>query len=145
MSVHFPDKTDLNLRALLGAFGVKDRMVHQPLHELSGGQHVRVVFAKICADRPHLLILDEPTNHLDIYSADALTEALQAFKGAVILVTHNRSVLNEVAKELYHMSDGQCRRVALPPDGDLGNCLMPKLLNATPATGVIASQKTQKE
>lgn len=120
----FPDRKDLELRALLGSFGVKGSLVHQPLNTLSGGQRVRVAFAKICEDKPHVLILDEPTNHLDIYSIDALTEALQNFKGAVVLVTHNCSMLDECIKDLYVVDEGVCHAASCPVGMKLGDWLM---------------------
>lgn len=89
------------LLAMLGAFGLRGNAVLQPLPSLSGGQRVRVAFAALAASEPHVLVLDEPTNHLDIYSIDALTEALKKFKGGVVLITHNQSVLAEVAEEIY--------------------------------------------
>merc|ERR1712110_438510 len=90
----------------------------------SGGQRVRVVFSKICECKPHLLILDEPTNHLDIYSIDALTEALQNFKGAVVLVSHNCSMLNDCAQELHVVENSVCRAASCPIGVKLGDWLM---------------------
>merc|ERR1712242_590359 len=89
----FPARSELELRKMLGSFGVRGSMATRALSSLSGGQRVRVAFAKICAEKPQMLVLDEPTNHLDIYSIDALIDALRSFQGAVILVTHNRSML----------------------------------------------------
>jgi ATPase subunit of ABC transporter with duplicated ATPase domains len=123
----FPQKKDLELRTLLGSFGIQDALVHQPLNALSGGQRVRVVFAKICADNPHLLILDEPTNHLDIYSIDALTQALKHFKGAVMLISHNLDMLNEVVKELHVIENSRCGIVPLV-DRKLGDWLLQSCL-----------------
>lgn len=112
---HFPTRLDADLRALVGSFGIHGSMATQSLSSLSGGQRMRVAFAKICAERPHLLVLDEPTNHLDIYSIDALTEALQRFEGGVILVTHNLSMLKDVAEDLLIMKpDGSLSAVHLP-------------------------------
>ena len=65
---------------------------------------MRVFFTKIGMEHPQLLLLDEPTNHLDIYSINALAAALREFQGAVLLVTHNRDLLRNVAKELYVIS-----------------------------------------
>jgi ATPase subunit of ABC transporter with duplicated ATPase domains len=120
----FPDKKDLELRGLLGSFGVKGHLVQQSLNTLSGGQRVRVAFARICGGKPHLLILDEPTNHLDIYSIDALSEALQDFKGAVVLITHNCSMLNACAKELHVVESGACRAASCPVGVKLGDWLI---------------------
>jgi energy-coupling factor transporter ATP-binding protein EcfA2 len=120
----FPNKKDLELHALLGSFGVKGALVNQALSTLSGGQRVRVVFAKICADKPHLLILDEPTTHLDIYSIDALADALLHFRGAVVLVTHNCSMLNDSAFELFVVEKCLCQPAFCPVGVQLGDWLL---------------------
>jgi len=104
LSESYPKLKDLELRKQLGAFGVAGDLVFQSLSTMSGGQRMRVLFAKICLEHPHLLVLDEPTNHLDIYSIDALSTALSEFQGAVLLITHNRDLLRKVAKELYVVS-----------------------------------------
>ena len=116
----YPKKKELDLRKQLGSFGVAGDLVFQSLSTLSGGQRMRVLFAKIGMEHPQLLILDEPTNHLDIYSIDALSSALGDFQGAVLLITHNRDLLRSVAKELYVVSK-QSHRLSLVsralPDG----------------------------
>lgn len=116
----YPKKKELDLRKQLGSVGVANDLVFQSLSTLSGGQRMRVLFAKICMEHPQLLVLDEPTNHLDIYSIDALASALREFQGAVLLITHNRDLLRSVAKELYVVSK-QSRRLSLVsralPDG----------------------------
>lgn len=104
----FPSKSALELRALLGSFGIKGSLATQELSSLSGGQRVRVAFAKICAEKPQLLVLDEPTNHLDLYSIDALTEALRDFPGAVILATHDRSMLQALCGHVLVVRGGSC-------------------------------------
>jgi len=68
--------------------------------ELSGGQRMRVAFARMCAEEPHLLVLDEPTNHLDIYAIEALSDALKDFQGGVLFVTHNAYLIEEVADDM---------------------------------------------
>jgi len=96
-----PEWKEQALRGQLGAFGVKGDMATRPLTTLSGGQRARVAFARLAASEPHLLIADEPTNHLDMASIDALTEALRAFAGGVVLVSHNRTLLRAVAEEVW--------------------------------------------
>lgn len=116
----YPKKKELDLRKQLGSFGVAGDLVFQSLSTLSGGQRMRVLFAKIGMEHPQILVLDEPTNHLDIYSIDALASALRDFQGAVLLITHNRDLLRSVAKDLYVVSK-QSRRLSLVsralPDG----------------------------
>ena len=65
---------------------------------------MRVVIARLAMDAPHLLLLDEPTNHLDLYSIDALSDALERFAGGIVLVSHNASLLEKVARDVYIVS-----------------------------------------
>merc|ERR1712232_1389439 len=97
----FPKIREHDLQMQLTSFGVTQKMMHRSMRELSGGQRMRVAFARICAEEPHLLILDEPTNHLDIYTIEALCDALKDFQGALIFVTHNRYLIEEVADCMY--------------------------------------------
>lgn len=99
-----PGLSDQEARGVLGSFGLRGDDVRRPLPNLSGGQRVRAAFAELAAAEPHLLILDEPTNHLDVYSVDAMVEALRAFEGAVVIVTHDRHVMGAVAEELVVVS-----------------------------------------
>lgn len=96
----FPKVREHELCAQLAAFGVTDKMIQQPMAELSGGQRMRVAFARMCAEEPHLLVLDEPTNHLDIYTIEALSDALKDFQGGVIFVTHNAYLIEEAADSM---------------------------------------------
>merc|ERR1712194_553277 len=93
----------------LCSFGVDSEMATLSLNTMSGGQRVRVSLARLCSEDPHVLVLDEPTNHLDIYSIDALADALNNFEGAVVLVTHDRSLLEDVAEEVLSICDGQVK------------------------------------
>ncbi|MEQ8516937.1 MAG: ATP-binding cassette domain-containing protein, partial [Chromatocurvus sp.] len=77
-----------------------------PISSLSGGERARLLLAKIMARESNLLVLDEPTNHLDLEMRHALTLALQAFAGAVLLVTHDRHLLRNTADELWLIADG---------------------------------------
>jgi ATPase subunit of ABC transporter with duplicated ATPase domains len=101
----FPQVQGDELKATLEQFGISGTTALQPLESLSGGQRVRVVFAVLSVERPHLLVLDEPTNHLDIYAIEALIAALQEFKGGVIFVTHNQSLLSQVAQQVITVKD----------------------------------------
>jgi len=115
----FPNLKVLEARTQLGAFGVAGDVALQPLRTLSGGQRVRVLFAKLCAEKPQLLLLDEPTNHLDIYAIDAFAESLREFRGAVVLVTHNQSLIQEAVQELYVL-ERQTKKLRLVSVADPG-------------------------
>jgi ATP-binding cassette subfamily F protein 3 len=82
---------------------------------LSGGQKARLSLMLATIDAPHMLILDEPTNHLDIESREALVEALTAYSGAVVLVSHDMHLLSLVADRLWLVKDGRVN----PYEGDL--------------------------
>ena len=100
-----PDHTEQKMRDLLGHFGLHGETVEQPVKSLSGGERSRAALAKLTVNGVNLLILDEPTNHLDLWACDALEEALKAFGGTVIVVTHDRYFLNRVA-DLLIVLDG---------------------------------------
>ncbi len=103
------------LRARLAGFGLGPDQAETVVGRLSGGQKARLSLLLATIDAPHLLILDEPTNHLDIESREALVEALTAYSGAVILVSHDMHLLSMVADRLWLVKDG---RVA-PYEDDL--------------------------
>ncbi|MDO6730441.1 ABC-F family ATP-binding cassette domain-containing protein [Marinovum sp. 2_MG-2023] len=97
------------LRAQLAGFGLGADQAETEVGRLSGGQKARLSLLLATLDAPHLLILDEPTNHLDIESREALVEALTAYSGAVILVSHDMHLLNMVADRLWLVSDGSVK------------------------------------
>lgn len=101
----FPQVKEDELQKTLEEFGICGAAAFQPMVSLSGGQRLRVAFAKMSVERPHLLVLDEPTNHLDIYAIEALIDALKAFQGGVVFVTHNQSLLQEVAQQVITVED----------------------------------------
>ncbi|AVO39381.1 ABC-F family ATP-binding cassette domain-containing protein [Pukyongiella litopenaei] len=110
-----PDEAPARLRARLGGFGLGAAQAETVVGSLSGGQKARLSLLIATIDAPHLLILDEPTNHLDIESREALVEALTAYSGAVILVSHDMHLLSLVADRLWLVDGGTVR----PFDGDL--------------------------
>ncbi|WP_397541419.1 ATP-binding cassette domain-containing protein [Roseovarius salis] len=110
-----PDTPPAKLRAQLGGFGIGAEQADTIAGRLSGGQKARLSLMLATLDRPHMLILDEPTNHLDIESREALVEALTAYTGAVILVSHDMHLLSLVADRLWLVQDGR----VTPYDGDL--------------------------
>ncbi|WP_025313114.1 ABC-F family ATP-binding cassette domain-containing protein [Roseicyclus elongatus] len=112
-----PDEAPPRLRARLAGFGLGADQAETEVARLSGGQKARLSLLLATLEAPHMLILDEPTNHLDIESREALVEALTAYSGAVILVSHDMHLLSLVADRLWLVKDG---RVA-PYDGDLAS------------------------
>ena len=110
-----PGVMQSKLRANLAGFGLGPDQAETAVGRLSGGQKARLSLLLATIDAPHMLILDEPTNHLDIESREALVEALTAYSGAVILVSHDMHLLSMVADRLWLVSDG----TVTPYDDDL--------------------------
>ncbi len=110
-----PDATEQALRDYLGSFGFIGDRVSEAVAPFSGGEKARLVLAMVVRQRPNLLLLDEPTNHLDLEMRYALTVALQGFEGALVVVSHDRYLLEGVADQFLLVAN---RRVA-PFDGDL--------------------------
>ncbi|SHG31322.1 ABC-F family ATP-binding cassette domain-containing protein [Cognatishimia maritima] len=101
-----PNEGQARIRARLAGFGLGADQADTVVRKLSGGQKARLSLLLATIDAPQLLILDEPTNHLDIESREALVEALTAYKGAVILVSHDMHLLSLVADRLWLVKDG---------------------------------------
>ena len=110
-----PKETALTLRSFLGRFGLAGDSEGRPVATFSGGEKSRLALALLAWQKPHLLLLDEPTNHLDLDMRDALTIALEEYTGAVVLVSHDRSLIRAVADELWLVADGEAKLF----DGDL--------------------------
>ena len=110
-----PGEGQAKLRARLAGFGLGADQADTEVGRLSGGQKARLSLLLATLPAPHLLILDEPTNHLDIESREALVEALTAYSGAVILVSHDMHLLSMVADRLWLVKDGHVQ----PYDDDL--------------------------
>jgi len=107
--------TEQELRDYLASFGFRGDRVFEPVAPFSGGEKARLVLALVTFLRPNLLLLDEPTNHLDLEMRQSLAVALQDYAGAVVLVSHDRHLLNTVADEFLVVHNGR----AEPFDGDL--------------------------
>ncbi|XP_071805668.1 ATP-binding cassette sub-family F member 3-like [Asterias amurensis] len=103
----FPGHTVERYRHQLGSFGVTGELATRSVASLSGGQKSRVAFALMCMGNPNFLILDEPTNHLDIETVEALGKAINAFKGGVMLVSHDESLIRLTCKELWVCANGE--------------------------------------
>jgi ATP-binding cassette subfamily F protein 3 len=94
------------VRAQLGRFGFSGEKATTKVGKLSGGERARLALALITRDAPHMLILDEPTNHLDVDAREALIQALNAYTGAVVIVSHDRHMLEMTADRLVLVHDG---------------------------------------
>jgi ATP-binding cassette subfamily F protein 3 len=102
-----PDIAEPRVRAKLGAFGFSRDLADNKISALSGGEKARLLFAFMSFDAPHLLLLDEPTNHLDIDAREALVQALNNYEGAVVIVSHDPTMLERVADRLWLVKDGK--------------------------------------
>ena len=101
-----PDGTEAQVRARAGAAGFPGRKSDTKAASLSGGEKARLLLALATHDKPHLLILDEPTNHLDIDARESLVQAVNAYTGAVILISHDRHLLETCTDRLWLVADG---------------------------------------
>jgi len=104
-----PDAKPGLVRSQLGRFGFSGEKVHLEVGKLSGGERARLALALITRDAPHILILDEPTNHLDVDARESLVQALNAFDGAVVVVSHDRHLLEMTADRLILIDEGTAR------------------------------------
>lgn len=110
-----PEEREQVLRDFLGKFKFSGDMATSPVGPFSGGEKARLALALLAWDKPNLLVLDEPTNHLDMQTREALTMALSAFEGSVLLVSHDRHLLGATTERLWLVHDG----VVGEFDGDL--------------------------
>jgi ATP-binding cassette subfamily F protein 3 len=104
-----PEDSESSRRSRLAQFGLSFDKQETTIANLSGGERARLLLNLIAMAAPHLLILDEPTNHLDIESRRALLDALNDYEGAVILITHDRSLIELVTDRLWLAADGHIR------------------------------------
>jgi ATP-binding cassette subfamily F protein 3 len=141
-----PDDSESSRRSRLAQWGMGFDKQGTTVANLSGGERARLLLNLVAMDAPHLLILDEPTNHLDIDSRRALLEALNDYAGAVILITHDRSLIELVADRLWLAADGRIK----PFDGDMDDYarfVLDRAKNGTrapsqvPARAAAASQR----
>lgn len=105
----FPELNDGEIRKTLGGFLLSGDDVFKCVKDLSGGEKVRLALSKIFRSRPNFLILDEPTNHMDIIGKETLEKLLMDFSGTVIVVSHDRYLINRVAKSLIVFENGGVR------------------------------------
>ena len=110
-----PEATEAQKRTRLGTFGFCADKADTNCAKLSGGEKARLLLALTAFHAPHLLILDEPTNHLDVDSREALVQALTEYEGAVILISHDRHLIEACADRLWIVRGGTVRSY----DGDM--------------------------
>jgi ATP-binding cassette subfamily F protein 3 len=110
-----PDAPETKVRARVGAIGFSGKAGDTKVSSLSGGEKARLLLGLATFYGPNMIILDEPTNHLDIDSRAALAEAINEFPGAIIMVSHDRYLIESCADQLWVVAD----RAVTPYDGDL--------------------------
>jgi ATP-binding cassette subfamily F protein 3 len=102
-----PRDAEVAIRKFLGRFGFSQQRADTRIGDLSGGEKARLLFALMSSERPHILLLDEPTNHLDMMAREALIQAVNAFAGAVIIVSHDPHILELTVDRFWLVRDGR--------------------------------------
>lgn len=105
----YPRFTELEVRSHLARFGYRGEEVFKDCAQLSGGELARLRFSELALERSNLMFLDEPTNHLDIYMRESLTQALAAYTGTLLLVTHDRYLMQTLACPILYLENGQAQ------------------------------------
>ncbi|WBH16910.1 ABC-F family ATP-binding cassette domain-containing protein [Sphingomonas radiodurans] len=129
------------VRAQLGRFGFSGDRATAKVGKMSGGEKARLALALITRDAPHLLILDEPTNHLDVDAREALVQALNDYKGAVLIVSHDRHMVELTADRLVLVDDGTAREF----DGSLDDYVSLVLAKEPKSEGKANKKEAAKE
>ena len=139
-----PEISESARRSRLAQWGLGFSKQETTVFDLSGGERARLLLNLVAQAAPHLLILDEPTNHLDIDSRRALLDALNDYEGAVILITHDRSLMELVADRLWLAADG----TVVPFEGDMDDYakfVLERAKGGAPAPTQIAREGKKKK
>ena len=131
------NKKEQELRNFLGGYGFTRDKVNEKIGHFSGGEKARLTIANIILHRPNILFLDEPTNHLDMQMREELAGSIQDFNGAVVIVSHDKFLLQSIADELYLINEGQLK----PFSGDLDDYHEFLLSKNTPAATKTAKKQ----
>lgn len=140
MQLIMKEANETQIRAHLGLFGLTQQKAETKIELLSGGEKARLLFAVMTRDAPNILLLDEPTNHLDIDAREALINAINAYQGAVILITHDPHLIEMTADRLWLIDEGRCSSY----DGDLEDYRALLAQKAKIQTAGKASEKQEK-
>ena len=133
-----------NLRSVLGSFGFPGDAAERHVRDLSGGERTRLALARTMIEPVNLLVLDEPTNHLDLPSCDVLEDALTAYPGTVLLVTHDRHLIRNVADAVIEVRDGKATLHPGVPDEVLTPADPSKVGSAKLVSNKSSNPRTQR-